>query len=259
MSRANPTPAELSVGGALSTHLQAAGHVLTGLRIEDRPDLRVFVDGQLTGFELVQVPPRKVMELVHTRFKQLNGAGAAVIRVVWPQEPHLWVENAIREKHSKLGAYRRNLGSERVSLLIHTPVGLKEPLVRVGNPAVMSLIRSAATHTPNDFDAIYFYDAELGIERLTPNEPPWPKTSVVFDGGYPTDGFLMGTAPFTTTKEGEPPRVHDFGIIEPRVLLVPPQSPEFRKHKPKYKNPKLHVTITVGSTDARISFQVVEE
>jgi hypothetical protein len=259
VTRSSPTLAELSVGHALGTHLAAAGHVLSVLSFEDRPDLRVSIDGQLSGFELVQIPPRRVMELVHTRFKQLKGEGASLIRVVWPQEPDLWVENAIRDKQSKLSAYRRNLGSERVSLVIHTPVGLKEPLVRIANPAVMSLIRSAATHTSHQFDAVYFWDSAIGIEKLSPTVPPWPKTNVVCDGGYPTDGFLMGTAPFSTTKEGEPQRFYDFGVIEPRVLLVPPQSAEFRKYKAKYKNPKQRVTILAGTTDARFSFQAVEE
>jgi hypothetical protein len=259
MTRIRPTPAELRVGEALSAYLVAAGHVLTDLTFDDRPDLRVSIDGQLTGFELVQVPPRRVMEMVHTRFKQLKGEGAALIRVVWPQEPDHWVECAIREKQAKLGAYRRNLGSERVSLVIHTPIGLKEPLVRVANPAVMSLIRSAATYTLHHFDAIYFSDPEGGIEKLSPTVPPWPKSQAVFDGGYPTDGFVIGTAPFITTNSGEPPRLYDFGVIEPRVLLVPPQSVEFRRHKPKYRNPKLHVSILAGATDAKISFRPIEE
>jgi len=249
----------MTIGEALRDHLAKSGRTLTSVQFEDRPDLRMLVDGLLNGFELVQIPPRRVMEMVHTRFRQLKGEGAKFIRVVWPQEPDHWVEEAIKDKQKKLDAYRKNLGTDRVSLVIHTPVGLKEPLVRVSNPAVMSLIRSAATHTTNHFDAIYFWDSSLGIEKMSPTLHQWPRMQVTFDDGYPTDGLLIGTTPFTTTKEGEPPTVYDYGVIEPRVLLVPPQSPEFLKRKAKFKNPKQHVIITARATDASIAFTPVDE
>lgn len=259
MSRDTPTHAETVVGQALARHLITVGHEVTNIDYADRPDLRLSVDGALTGFEIVQIPPRRVMELLHARFKQLRGNGAKFVRVVWPQEPDFWVEQVIMEKQSKLAAYRRNLGGENVCLVIHTPIGLKEPPVRVANPGVMSLIRSAATHTKNSFDAIYFYDSVTGVEKLVPCNPPWPKTQVVIDGGYPTDGFVIGTASFTTTNEGDAPVLYDFGIIEPTVLVVPPLSPGFKMHKPKYKNPRLRVSVLAGATDTKISFEPLDE
>lgn len=258
MSRDRPTAAEQRVAGSLRLHLEETGQTVSAVTHEDRPDLRFSIDGHACACECVQIPPERVLNFVHARFKQLVGSGAKLVQIVWPVEPHIWVRDAIASKQIKLNAYRQNAGTERVSLLIHIPLDEKMPVLRTESPAIMQLIRSAAKNTTHQFESIFFWSPQTGVERIFPHDPPWPDMQITFDGGYPTDGFVIGTAPFSTTAEGEPPVLYDHGVIEPQLIIVPPQCREFRKYKPKYKNQRHRLKILAGSTTAEFSMETVE-
>lgn len=71
--------------------------------LADKPDLLFQFKNDTIGCECTQIPPGRIYKYVHTKFKELSKSKEAIaIRVVWPQEPHEWVKEAILKKVSKI-------------------------------------------------------------------------------------------------------------------------------------------------------------
>jgi hypothetical protein len=264
MSRREPTEAERVTGDALVCHLRDLGRRVADFEHGDRPDLRFRVDGELIGCECVQIPPDRILKRVHARFKQVGESvrakGFGAVRIIWPQEPHVWVREAIRQKSSLLSEYRKNSGCDRISLLIHAPISETDRTIRYKNESVMQMIGFAAQSPASAFCEIYFWAPDTGIEKLVPRSPPWTPFRVDFERGYPTDGFVLGGGVFTTTKDGEPPKIFDHGIVEPELIIVPPEDPEFQRHEPNFERRRYRMRVTAEATTARVSYdQILDE
>lgn len=261
MTRKNNTEAEEISGKALFDHLVGIGVSVNRIerKINDKPDLFFQAGPNKIGCECVQIPPGRVFKYVHSRFKQLEKSDAAAVRVIWPQEQHIWIKEAIESKTNKIGAYKRGCGADIIWLLIHTPVSEKDTTVRYEKDEIMGLIKYAAKKTNHHFDEIYFWNPKNGITKIYPVEKVWEEVTFNFEGGYPTDGFAMAKAKFTTTEEGGEPVLYDYGLVTPDEIIVPPLDPEFRKHKPRYKKRKYRLTVKAGATDAQSTFEPVDE
>lgn len=248
-------------GGALLTYLQDNGLDVEVLdrEVNDKPDMYFRAGLVRIGCECVQIPPGRIYKYVHSRFKQLEGSDATAIRIVWPQEQHYWVKEAIESKTKKINAYKKNCKAEKIWLLIHSPISEKDTTVRYEKEEVMNLMKYAAKKTPHNFDEIYFWDPKQGITQIYPLSDVWESVQFNFEGGYPTDGFVMSKASFKTTDYGENPVVYDHGVVVPDVIIVPPLDPEFKKHKPRFKNTKYRIKITAGTTEAKSLFEPVDE
>ncbi|MEW8348693.1 MAG: hypothetical protein AB2687_10315 [Candidatus Thiodiazotropha taylori] len=261
MSRKENTEAEDISGTALLDHLRKEGQEvsLVEREINDRPDLLLNVGPDKVGCECVQIPPGRIFKYVHSRFKQLENSDSAAVRVIWPLEQHFWVKEAIESKTKKTSAYKRNTGAEIIWLLIHAPISEKDTTVRYDNDQIMGLIKHAANKTPHSFERIYFWDPINGIRIIFPANNVWESVNFNFDDGYPTDGFTMAKGKFTTTKEGDEVQLYDYGLVTPDEIIVPPLCPEFKKHKPRYKRKKYRIKILAGATDAKFTFEPVDE
>lgn len=256
MSRDIPTTEEELVSRDLLLHLRNAGRVIADENIADSPDIRFSENARLVGCECVQIPPSRIFKLMHTRFKQLANHGAKAIQIVWPQEPHVWTREAITTKNSKIPQYRENFPSAKSYLVIHTPISERDKSIRYADAQVLDLIRWAAQTTPHSFDEIYFWH-QSGVERLWPASKQLPDPVFNFEGGYPCDGFLIGTAPFSTTATGAEPKVYDYGIVEPELLIIPPQGETYRKYSPRIERKSYRMKITAHDTSADITFDPV--
>lgn len=259
MTRPVPTHEESITGQSLKEYLIQTDPNLVDIDRdeEDRPDLAFVYKGKRIGCECVQIPPSRILKYVHTKFKQIKGKGA--VQLVWPQEPHSWTKEAIETKTNKTAAYRKNVNADEVWLLLHSPTSAQDHTLRYENEIIIELIKYAAAHTEHKFDTIFFWDPVNGIQIVYPSNRILKNLEFNFEDGYPTDGFLVGTAgPFTTTEVGAEPYEINYGIIEPEVIIVPPVDPEFRKHKPRFKLKKYRVSAMVGATEAKISYEPIE-
>lgn len=261
MTRPINTPEEKIAGSELLSHLVAIGRSVTPIEreIPDRPDLCFLLDQFRVGCECVQVPPTRVFKYLHTRFKQLEKSDAAAVRIIWPQEQHFWIKEAIESKSKKIGAYKKNCDAEKVWLLIHDPLEQNMNLVRSENDEIMNLIKYSANRYSHGFDEVYFYSKFSGVTKIFPVSDAWASVNFNFSDGYPTSGFVQGRGKFTTTAHGAEPRTYDYGIVTPEIIVVPPQDPEFRKHRPSYKPQNYRFTIVTGATSAEAKFDPVEE
>ena len=253
MTRPTPTPQEIAAGTALAEFLRGQGHKVDVPQFEDRPDVRLVVDGLARGCECVQIPPSHLFSLVHRRFNLLQGlsSGAKALQVVWPKEAHVWTLEAIADKASKLGAYRQSVGSEEVDLLIHGPKDPNGDILRATSLPERNQIRWAANQDSGGFKNIYFWCSDSGVERIFPSRVPVDPPRFDFTHGYPTDGFVMTSAgPFKTVAEGEAPVEYDYGIVEPEVLIIPPTDARFLVHVPHFKLKRFRLKIVASSTSA---------
>lgn len=261
MSREKNTTEEEICGTSLLDYLKANGHAVSTKKrkLNDRPDMFFQVDQLTVGCEIVQIPPGRVYKYLHSRFKQLEKNDFSTVRVVWPQEQHHWVKEVIESKTKKINAYKNNCGAERIWLLIHAPVNHKDTTVKFDKDEIMGLIKYAAKKTNHGFDEIYFWGPGKGITKIFPADGVWDTVEFNFEGGYPTDGFVMSIGKFKTTAHGDSPVLYDHGIVTPEVIIVPPQDPEFKKHKPRFKNTRYRMKILAGATNGQLTFEPVNE
>jgi hypothetical protein len=241
--RSGPTDEEMVAGEALRSRFEADGIQVTGFEHSDRPDLRMNLDGVPYGIELVQIPSKKIMQLVHSRIDFLhNRAGKKVVQLVWPIEPDYWVKTAIEDKQKKLGAYRKRVGSERVSLLIHTPA--KGDIYTLSSKEEVELMQSAANHTSHGFDAIYFWDAASKADvrdsfyTLYPCPFDVPRRELDVSHGYPTDSRFLYSKSVTTPNEGTTEHTEEFSREEIGLILMHPENPTWRSAKPHFRTPR---------------------
>ena len=260
MTRATPTQAEIICGNALRQYLENGGSTISSFEFSDQPDLRFRSDGILTGCECVQIPPERIYRFVQTRFKNMssNSQGLKAARVVWPVEPHTWMQEAIADKERHIHRYQSNVNSIEIDLLVHTPVDSSADMVKTSSPHFMVLLQWAANFRRSRFRKVYFWSAATGIVQLAPSESHLQKPVLDFSLGYPTDGYVMSSAgPFKTTAEGESPIEYDFGEIEPAVIIIPPTSAEFQKHRPNFTLSKLRCRVIASATGVNVVFQRV--
>lgn len=227
--------------------------------LADKPDLLFQFKNLSIGCECTQIPPERIYKYVHSRFKELSKSKEAIaIRVVWPQEPHEWVKEAILKKDAKIELYRKNSNSDRCWLLIHTPLSEQDNTVRYRNPSIMELIFLAANKTKHKFERIYFWNPIDGVKLIFPSSHQMKEFKINLKNGYPTDNFLIGKASFRTTQEGGEPKTYDYGIVKPKVIIIPPKDKNFRKSRPNYRNQFIKMKIVASSSSAQFIFEDVE-
>src|SRR5690606_15985736 len=117
MTRSNPTDAELLMEEVLLDHLRASdpdAEVLSR-ETEDKPDLAFRDRGRTLACECVQIPPASVFQWVHRRISS-PPERPYCHAVVWAEEPHSWVYEAVRSKAPKVEDYRRAVAADSVWL-----------------------------------------------------------------------------------------------------------------------------------------------
>ncbi len=224
---------------------------------EDRPDIALKLDGVITGCECVQIPSEDVYKWVRTKFKHLAVQSPSVVEVVWPHEPHSWVEEAILAKRNKIFAFKKNVSAEKMFLLIHAPIGEKQEFINSKAYFVKELMQLAASSTIHQFDETYFFDEEAGMLKLYPNEFENQKFQFDFSSGYPVSSFVIGVGSFTTMESEGERKLYDSGPLEPQRIHVRPKDPEFRKHKARITNNQYKLVVDAESTDANLRIETV--
>lgn len=261
MTRTISTESEVASGEALLDYLREKGHAVHTIsrEINDRPDLFFRFDSDRIGCECVQIPPARIFKYLHAKFKQLEKADCAAVRVIWPQEQHFWVKEAIESKKKKISAYKRNCGTNRIWLLIHAPTSAIDNTIHYEKNEIMGLMKYAAKKTNHNFEEVYFWGPKTGITKLYPVSPVWTEVKFDFERGYPTNGFVMAKAKFFTTEEGAQPVEYDYGVVTPDIIVVPPLDPEFRNHQPRYTIRKYRLRVIAGATDGQVTFDPIDE
>ena len=182
LTRPTNTNEEKKAEKALLDYLQSIGILVSPIEreINDKPDLCFQADDHRVGCECAQIPPSRIYKYLHSRFKQLEKEDQAVVRIIWPQEQHYWVKEAIESKNNKINAYKKICGADKLWLLIHSPMIKNDETIRYERDDIMGLIKYAAKKTPHNFDEIYFYGPKSGITKIFPALDPKPQLQEIF-------------------------------------------------------------------------------
>lgn len=265
MSRPNRRKEEIVTESALLNDLREGGHKVEKVdrEIEENPDSAFRVDDITVACDCTQIPPHRIFKWVHTQFEHDSPAPNAAT-VVWPEEPHSWVREAIDNKLHHAEGYRANVEADEVWLLIHTPIRDSQIFVRGKVNWEAQMLRFGASSIDHNFDRIYFWEPRSGVQQIYPPRQPVERVEFDFSKGYPARSFcLFGGFKFTTPEEGEPPRKYEYEIVEPDQIRVPPIDPEFKRHEPDVQIYKYKVEIVAKphsyeSSVTRIPYDAAE-
>lgn len=260
MTRINPTLEEVLLETKMLDHLRKRGFEVEVVprKSKDKPDLAFVVDGKVVACECVQIPPSRIFRWMHKRIAATTPDQPYCHAVVWAEEPHSWVRDAISKKNSKLRSYKVAIGADLTWLLIHTPIADTQTFVRGDFSWKSQMLRYGACSEKNDFDEILSWEPISGIQSIFRPCQITPKFTIDFSLGYPSRNFVQfGGLPFTTTREGEPEVIFEYAPIEPIVIQIPPIDPEYKQHTFKFRRRRYVVKIIAGATEARSQVEIV--
>jgi len=252
MTRPQQTDSEQRLAAMLLEHLRVSNPSMEPLEREqmDAPDCAFTSPEGVIACECVQIPPARVFKWLYRRLGAVVD-GSSCHAVIWAEEPHSWVRMAIRAKAPKVSQYRQNVSASEVWLLVHTPLEDTQVFVRGDFAWEAQMLRWGACQESHTFDRVLFWEPKSGFQTIyTPGQTA-DRVRFDFSKGYPSRSFVQfGVGPFDTTAPGEPPRTYSFPLARPKLIVIPPFDPEFRKHKPRFRNRTYEITITAYSDRA---------
>jgi hypothetical protein len=230
--RSEPTAAEQEAQSQLFRYLFLEGTPakLIERDLNDRPDLAFELKDKRIACECVQIPDSSIIRWHHKRHAELTADPSLVrcLATIWPIEPHSWVAQAIKSKVHMVAEYRAAINADETWLYIHAHDD--NFMEEIFASDTIRLMYVGATSLQHGFDKIVFYDKRCGVQIIYwPGMPKYTKTTDL-SAGYPAVTLIQYSgAAFTTTEEGEPPRVYEYEVHETVRIVVPPIDPAFVK------------------------------
>ena len=260
MTRKEPTPAEIKLETILLDHIRADGHPNAKVlerETADKPDFAFTSDERKIACECTQIPPSDVFQWIHRTVEADRADGGYCWAVVWADEPHALVRDAIQRKKGKIPEYRESVSADEVWLLIHTPTEATNFFEPSSGDNTEGALKAGASAEAHEFDRILFWDAKSGLRQIhARGDTPW-KVTIDFSKGYPTRSRAHFGFPFTTTQKDEPRKEYGYKPIRPLVIFVPPLDPDYAKHPPSYRGRSYQITIDAGATDANNKIKII--
>ncbi len=175
--------------------------------ISDAPDALFLVKGEIIAVECRYIAHPELLKFLGKRHILENRA----YEILLPREPHLWVRNAIEEKHPYIPKYLARTGAREVWLLLHS--SHQHKILRNDRSEgseFFELLCLGAHLLPHGFTRVWF--AELGESHTRAVEiygPDLPKPTVNIDDyiakfpPYPLDHIWFVPATVNASSSGE--------------------------------------------------------
>lgn len=230
-----PTVGESQIRLALTSHYSDQDFSFVHRDIEDRPDFLCKLNGHLIAIEATQIPPSEILQYYYKIGKDsLDPTIACGSEVIWADEPHIWVAQAIKAKREKILPYKRSSGAMKVYLIVHTPSSETQNYIRIDNEWENQAIRYGASMVGHGFDKVLFWEPRTGLQQIYRKGQKFKRFQFDLSNGYParvSRQWSSGTIT-TTSSPDDPPVEYDFGEVQMQRIIIPPNDPEFRKHLP---------------------------
>jgi hypothetical protein len=247
--RRQPTAAEQHAQTQLFAYLlrQGAPAKQVNREVSDRPDLAFDWGEKRIACECVQIPDSDIIRWLYKRHAELV-ADESVVRclaTIWPIEPHSWVAQAIKSKDGLVPEYRNAIKSDEVWLYIHAHDEFFMEEIFAND--TINLMYVGTTSVGHQFDRIFFYDKRCGLQEIYWSRMPKYSKHTDLTKGYPAVTLIQYSgAAFTTTNQGERPKVYAYDVHETVKIVVPPIDPEFiRRGEPAVRiTPAKKILIT---------------
>lgn len=257
--RAEPTDAERMSLAALKQALIEQGHAVETVprAVEDKPDALLRVGGALVACECIQVPPAYILQHLHKLHPEATWNGKPVLALIWPNEPHQWVAEAVQKKAALCSTYLGSTTATEAWLLVHTPVQANQALLDGSQEWIQWAVRHGAKMARHPFRQIFLWTPQHGIyaawnrER---DEATHSSLGMSFSPGYPTLCVNRFRVPFTTlARDADGAKEESFLLGHAQRVVTAPMDAEYRKHQPATRLMTYEVCVRAWATRAEIS------
>lgn len=233
-----PTDAEKQSAQALAEAFRKEGHSVSFPEREhdDKPDILMEIGGFLIACECTQIPPEYIYQFMHKKYGEHVWRDDESLSILWPNEPHQWIADAIRKKAALAPSYLQRTGASEAWLLVHPPTEITQFLLNSELPWILHALAAGSMMVDHPFAQIHLFTPKMGIQPISVPKLEVGKTSsleVDFSNGYPTlclnrFKFLFTTAPTDATE----PRITSFVYRYGAPEVITPMDPEYRKVRP---------------------------
>ena len=261
--RTEPTDAEKMSLAALKQAFINQGHAVEAVHreVEDKPDALLCVGSVLVACECIQIPPSYIFQHLHKQYPAAAWKGKSVLSLVWPNEPHQWVAEAIQKKAALHSTYLAATSANDSWLLVHTPVEANQALLDGSQEWTQWAVRHGAKMASHPFSQIFLWTPQQGIyfawNRVRDAETH-SSLGIGFSLGYPTLCINRFMVPIATLAQGEVgPREKRFALDDAELLVTAPMDAEYQKYPPATRVVVYEVCVRVWSDRAEVSTIVV--
>jgi hypothetical protein len=256
--RTEPTRAEEASIAALVDAFVKDGHAAAVIprEVNDKPDALLDVGGVRVNCECIQIPPQYIYHHHHKHFPAEAWAGMEILSILWPNEPHQWIAEAIRKKAKLCASYQQATGAKESWLLIHAPAEPTQFFVDGSQYWIQWSLRHGAKTVDHPFGQIFLWTPQGGIQPISVRRDEYGTHSelgINFASGYPTLCVNRYSVPFKTLPRGAlDPQVWEVWRSDFNRLVVDPIDVEYRRHAPSHRSVRYLTRGTVWSDRAEI-------
>lgn len=239
--REEPTKAEVITSAALAHAFREAGHSveIPDREATDRPDIFLKINGISVAVECTQIPPSYVFQHQHTAPSDESLEAGNVVSVLYPNEPHMWVDAAIRKKARHVPAYMDQVSASECWLLIHAPPEDKNYFVDAGKEWIQHALAHGATLSSHPFKQVYVWTAVHGLLLVYHRQPTQSLHSDLgfqLTKGYPTLASNRIRLDIRTVDVGEAATSTSQKYDRIELSVVEPVDPLFKRHQPAQRS-----------------------
>lgn len=264
--RREPSPAEEASVAALVSAFLRDGRLAAIIprEISDKPDALLEVAGVRIACECIQVPPQYIYQHHCKHFPADAWSGKDILSIVWPNEPHHWVAEAIRKKSKLHAGYLQATGATESWLLIHSPLEPTQSFLDGSKEWIQWALRHGAKMVDHPFSQIFLWTPQGGIQPISVRRNEvgtHSELGINFASGYPTLCVNRFSIPFSTLARGESGSSEwELKFFESNKVVIEPQDPEYLRHAPAHRcvSYLVHVRVWVDRAELNTSVEFGE-
>jgi len=256
--RPTPTQAERLAIEALLDAYRADGHEvhLPPRDFHDKPDLLVEVSGFLVACECTQLPSSYIFQNMYKRGSPDRWRGKDVLSMVWPNEPHQWVVEAIKKKSKLVPSYLQSTAAKEAWLLLHSPVEMNQAFISSDLEWTKWALRHGCKMVRHPFSKVFLWTPQYGLQTVSTIEHEADTHSefgIDFARGYPTICVNQFRAIFRTRSRDTGDSVtYTYRHFSSTLEIVEPVDPMYAANKPAVRGLAYETAITAWAERASV-------
>lgn len=222
--------------------------------VVDRPDMAILSDGKVIGVELSQLPSDYIIRYFHQKMPlpQYENGRIKGQLIVYPYEPHRWVEEVIQKKSEKSVSHKARIKADEMWLVMHPhsisrvwPMSQGEQ--RGSREAEALLMRFGAKRHSPGFQRVFFVYADGEVVELTCG--PKTPTAVTLPVGakYPAVTTHQFSFSCDVPLPGLGTRRYQFNDITFDEAHISPRDDWMAERQPDIGRPTFNATASVNA------------
>lgn len=247
---------------ALVESFRSEGHHvrLTKRDKHDRPDILLEVSGIRVACECVQIPPAYIYRDHQKQPDESDWGGCDLLSMLWPNEPHEWISDAIEKKTRLVPDYLERTDATEPWLLVHSPPENTQSFLRDHQQWVIWALRYGSKTVEHPFTQIHLWTPQGGIHPIFVRDQHADinrELDIDFSHGYPTLCVNRASFNFTTPEASNTsPNKFAFEHGSKNQVVIEPRNPEYRKYPPARRDFKYRFQVTAWPNRAVVETEI---